>query len=54
VETNTIDVIASEATGDERKRLLRTQAEHVPQFAEYEEKAGRVIPVIVLKPTKTG
>ena len=54
VGTDRIDVIASEATGDERKRLFRTQAERVPQFAEYEEKAGRVIPVIVLTPTKTG
>jgi len=52
VGTDRIDVIASEATGDERKRLFRTQAERVPQFAEYEEKAGRVIPVIVLTPTK--
>jgi deazaflavin-dependent oxidoreductase (nitroreductase family) len=55
VGTDTIDVIASEATGEERERLYRTQAERVPQFAEYEEKAaGRVIPVIVLTPTKSG
>ena len=52
--TDRIDVVASEATGDERERLFRIQAERVPQFAEYEEKAGRVIPVIVLTPTKTG
>ena len=51
--TDRIDVVASEATGDERERLFRTQAERVPQFAEYEKKAGRVIPVIVLTPTKT-
>ena len=53
VETDRIEVVASEATGDERERLFRTQAERVPQFAEYEKKAGRVIPVIVLTPTKT-
>jgi hypothetical protein len=51
--TNTIDVIVSEATGEERERLYRTQAERVPQFADYEQQADRVIPVIVLTPTKT-
>ena len=54
VGTNTLDVVASEASGDERERLFRTQAERVPQFAEYEQKAGRVIPVMVLTPTKSG
>jgi deazaflavin-dependent oxidoreductase (nitroreductase family) len=54
VGTDTIEVVASEATGDERERLFRTQAERVPQFAAYEQKAGRVIPVIVLTPLKTG
>jgi deazaflavin-dependent oxidoreductase (nitroreductase family) len=48
VGTDTIDVTASEATGEERDRLFRTQAERIPQFAEYEKRAGRVIPVIVL------
>jgi deazaflavin-dependent oxidoreductase (nitroreductase family) len=49
VGTETIDVIADEATGAERERLFGTQAERVPQFAEYEQRAGgRVIPVIVL------
>jgi len=51
VGTDTIDAIASEASGEERERLYRTQAERIPQFAEYERKAGRVIPVIVLTPT---
>ncbi|MGA9876268.1 MAG: nitroreductase family deazaflavin-dependent oxidoreductase [Solirubrobacteraceae bacterium] len=54
VGTDTIDVVAEEATGAERDRLYRTQAERVPQFAEYEQKAeGRVIPVIVLTPTQS-
>ncbi len=53
VGTDTIDVLASEATGEERERLFRTQAERVPQFADYEAKAGRVIPVMVLTPTAT-
>jgi deazaflavin-dependent oxidoreductase (nitroreductase family) len=52
VGTDTIDVLASEATGEERERLYRTQAERIPQFAEYEQRAERVIPVVVLTPTK--
>jgi deazaflavin-dependent oxidoreductase (nitroreductase family) len=54
VGADTIEVIASEATGEERERLYRTQAERIPQFAEYEQKAKRVIPVIVLTPVNTG
>jgi deazaflavin-dependent oxidoreductase (nitroreductase family) len=53
IGADTIDVIASEASGEERARLFRTQAERVPQFAEYEQKAGRTIPVIVLTPMQT-
>jgi deazaflavin-dependent oxidoreductase (nitroreductase family) len=50
VGTDTIDVLASE----ERERLYRTQAERVPQFADYEQQTDRVIPVIVLTPTAAG
>jgi deazaflavin-dependent oxidoreductase (nitroreductase family) len=51
VGTDTLDAVASEASGEERDRLYRTQAERIPQFAEYEKTAGeRVIPVIVLTP----
>lgn len=53
VGADTINVIAGEATGEERERLYRTQAERIPQFAEYEQKAKRIIPVIVLKPVNT-
>jgi deazaflavin-dependent oxidoreductase (nitroreductase family) len=53
VGTETIEVLASEASGEERERLYRTQAERVPQFAEYEQKTERTIPVIVLTPTET-
>ena len=49
--SDTIEVLASEASGEERDRLYRTQAERVPQFAEYEQKTERVIPVIILTPT---
>jgi deazaflavin-dependent oxidoreductase (nitroreductase family) len=54
VGTDTLAAVASEATGEERERLFRTQVENVPQFGEYEKKADRVIPVIVLTPDATG
>jgi deazaflavin-dependent oxidoreductase (nitroreductase family) len=54
VETDTIPVQASEASGEERDRLFRTAVEHAPQLAEYEKQACRTIPVIVLTPTETG
>jgi deazaflavin-dependent oxidoreductase (nitroreductase family) len=54
VGTDTIDAVASEATGEERERLFRTQAERAPQFAEYARQTERLIPVIVLTPTERG
>ncbi len=54
VGSEEIDVIASEASGEERERLFRTQAERIPQFAEYEQKTERMIPVMILTPTKSG
>lgn len=51
VGTETIEVRAEEATGEDRDRLFRAQAERSPQFAEYQSKTERVIPVIVLTPT---
>ena len=51
VGTDTIDVVASEATGEERDRLFRAQAERSPQFAENQTKTDRVIPVVLLTPT---
>lgn len=50
VGSEQLDAVAEEATGEEHDRLYRTQAERIPQFAEYEQKAGRVIPVITLTP----
>lgn len=38
------------AEGDERERIWSTQKRDVPGFAEYEQKAGRQIPVVVLDP----
>jgi len=53
IGTDTIEVAASEATGNERERLYRAQAERTPQFADYAKQTDRVIPVIVLTPTQT-
>jgi deazaflavin-dependent oxidoreductase (nitroreductase family) len=45
-----IDVLAEQATGDERERLFTRQKELAPQFAEYEQKTDRTIPVVILTP----
>jgi deazaflavin-dependent oxidoreductase (nitroreductase family) len=50
VGSDTIDVEASEATGEERERLFQAQVDRSPDFAEYQKKAGRQIPVILLTP----
>jgi deazaflavin-dependent oxidoreductase (nitroreductase family) len=50
VGTETIDVVAREAEGDERNQLWESQKTDAPQFAEYEAKTDRTIPVIVLDP----
>jgi deazaflavin-dependent oxidoreductase (nitroreductase family) len=50
VGTETIDVVASAPTGEQRERLFRTMAERFPQISEYQQEAKRPIPVIVLTP----
>jgi deazaflavin-dependent oxidoreductase (nitroreductase family) len=54
VDDETVAVRAEEAAGEERERLFRTQVERIPQFGEYEQRAGRTIPVIVLTPAAGG
>jgi deazaflavin-dependent oxidoreductase (nitroreductase family) len=49
VGTETFNVKAREATGDERTSLYDAQAEKYPNFKEYQEKTDRVIPVFVLE-----
>jgi deazaflavin-dependent oxidoreductase (nitroreductase family) len=51
VGTQTLEVEASRATGEQHDRLFEAQAERSPQFAEYQAKTSRVIPVIILTPT---
>lgn len=48
--TETTRAIAREATGEERDRLYATMAQRNPNFAEYERKTDRTIPVMVLEP----
>jgi deazaflavin-dependent oxidoreductase (nitroreductase family) len=47
--TDQFPVRATVATGDERDRLFAEQKRRYPQFAEYETKTDRTIPVIVLE-----
>jgi deazaflavin-dependent oxidoreductase (nitroreductase family) len=51
VGTDTIEVSASEASGEERDRLFNAQVERSPQFGEYQSKTDRQIPVILLTPS---
>jgi deazaflavin-dependent oxidoreductase (nitroreductase family) len=51
VGTDTIPVVASEASGEERDRLFAAQVRRSPQFGEYQSKTDRAIPVILLTPT---
>jgi len=50
VGTETIDVRAEEADGAERDRLYAAMAAERPQFATYQERTERIIPVVVLTP----
>jgi len=48
VGTETLDVEATEAVGDDRDRLYAGMVERSPQFAEYELATARKIPVFRL------
>src|SRR4051812_19599737 len=54
VGAETIAVASREAAGEERERLFGALVERYPHLSEYEERAGRVIPVIVLTPRGDG
>ena len=49
VGTETHDVVARVAEGDERERIWSRQKERSPGFAEYERKTSRQIPVVILE-----
>ncbi|GAB3562672.1 nitroreductase family deazaflavin-dependent oxidoreductase [Amycolatopsis endophytica] len=44
------DMIAREATGDEREVWWKRSVEAFPPYAEYQEKTDRQIPVLLLEP----
>ena len=50
VGADTLDVVASNAEGEERDRLFDAQKQRVPQFGEYEQNTSRRIPVVLLTP----
>jgi len=52
VGTETRDVRARVAEGEERERSWRRQKEMNPGFGEYEKKTTRKIPVVILEPTR--
>ena len=49
VGTDTVRVVARVAEGDERERIWQQQKTDYPQFADYERKTTRRIPVVVLE-----
>jgi deazaflavin-dependent oxidoreductase (nitroreductase family) len=52
VGDNTMEVHADEVKGPERDRIYAKQASLFPNFAEYQSKTKRVIPVMAFTPTK--
>lgn len=49
IGAETFDVTASVARGEERTRIFTAQKERYPNFAEYERKTKRQIPVVILE-----
>ena len=52
VGTETRHLQAVVASGDERDALYDRQAQAYPQFAEYQQKTTRQIPVVILEPAR--
>ncbi|MGE5827334.1 MAG: nitroreductase family deazaflavin-dependent oxidoreductase [Micromonosporaceae bacterium] len=50
IGTQTVDLVARVATGEERERIWTAQKAAYPGFADYERKTPRQIPVVVLEP----
>jgi deazaflavin-dependent oxidoreductase (nitroreductase family) len=51
IETETREMVARVAEGEERERIWTKQKRDYPGFADYERKTSRAIPVIILEPT---
>jgi deazaflavin-dependent oxidoreductase (nitroreductase family) len=52
IGTDSFQVKATPAKGDERERLFNQQAKAMPAFDEYRKKTTRQIPVIILERVK--
>ena len=50
VGSDTLDVVARVAEGEERDRIWADQMRDYPNFAEYQSKTTRRIPVVILDP----
>ena len=50
IGADTVQVTARVAPAQERETIWTTQKASFPQFAEYEEKTDRQIPVVILQP----
>lgn len=50
IGTQTVELAAREAHGEERERIWSAQKAAYPGFADYERKTSRQIPVIILEP----
>ena len=53
VGTDSFEVTARVAEGDERERIWEEQKRLNPAFADYERKTDRTIPVVVLEPIRS-
>jgi deazaflavin-dependent oxidoreductase (nitroreductase family) len=51
VGTQHISVVAREADGDERERLWNEVVQQQPDYAEYQRRTQRRIPVVILEPS---
>jgi deazaflavin-dependent oxidoreductase (nitroreductase family) len=51
VGSEKVEVEAVVTDGEERERLFSKQKQLMPQFADYEQKTARQIPVVALTPT---
>ncbi len=49
VGSETIDVVAEEATGDERERLFAEAVDRYPQLANLARMTDRIIPLLVVR-----
>jgi deazaflavin-dependent oxidoreductase (nitroreductase family) len=50
VGDRTLQARASVAEGEERERLFAAHTSAMPQFADYQERTSRQIPVVILEP----